>query len=187
MSRLVFMLEEPSMRVLLEGLLPRMFPGLEFLCIPHEGKGDLERSLPRKLRGWVYPGDQFVVVRDNDGQDCLNVKAKLSAVCAGAGKCDSLVRIVCQELEAWYFGEPSAMAVAFGEESLRALANKAKYRNPDVIVRPANELLKRLPTFQKYGGARRMAEHLTFAGNKSTSFRALIQGIARISERPLPG
>ncbi len=40
------------MRVLLNGLLPRLFPGLPFKCVKHEGKTDLERSIPRKLRAW---------------------------------------------------------------------------------------------------------------------------------------
>jgi hypothetical protein len=31
MNRLVFMLEEPSMKILLEELLPRLFPALDFL------------------------------------------------------------------------------------------------------------------------------------------------------------
>ncbi len=49
MKRLVLLLEEESMQVLLDGLLPRLFPGLLFQCVPHEGKADLERSIPRKL------------------------------------------------------------------------------------------------------------------------------------------
>jgi hypothetical protein len=50
MSRLVFLLEERSIKVLLEALLPRLFPALEIFCIAHEGKSDLEKSLPRKLK-----------------------------------------------------------------------------------------------------------------------------------------
>lgn len=41
MGRIVFLLEEPSMQALLEGLLPRLFPQLRFLCVPHDGKTDL--------------------------------------------------------------------------------------------------------------------------------------------------
>jgi len=74
MTRLVFMLEEPSMKTLLEELTPRLFPALDFLCITHEGKCDLEKSIPRKLRAWAVPGDRFVVLRDNDGGDCLALK-----------------------------------------------------------------------------------------------------------------
>jgi hypothetical protein len=52
MGRLVFLLEEPSMKLFLEALLPRLFPRLDFLCLQHEGKSDLEQSIPRKLRTW---------------------------------------------------------------------------------------------------------------------------------------
>ena len=77
MNRVVFMLEEYSMKVLLDGLLPRLFPRLSFLCVPHEGKQDLEKSIPRKLRAWREPGVRFVVVRDNDGSDCRALKQSL--------------------------------------------------------------------------------------------------------------
>ena len=72
-GRLVFLLEEPSMKRLLEGLLPRLMPGWvaghHFVCVPHEGKSDLDRSIPRKLSAWQIQGDSFVVVLDNDGAD----------------------------------------------------------------------------------------------------------------------
>lgn len=67
MSRIVFLLEEYSLKVLLDGLLPRLFPGLPFLCVPHEGKQDLQKSIPRKLRAWREPGVHYCVIRDNDG------------------------------------------------------------------------------------------------------------------------
>ena len=56
MNRLVLLLEESSMQALLDGLLPRLFPTLQFLCVPHDGKTDLEQSVPRKLREWREPG-----------------------------------------------------------------------------------------------------------------------------------
>ena len=74
-GRLIFLLEEPSMKELLDGLLPRIFPGLNFQCVPHEGKSDLDKSIPRKLKAWLEPGVRFVVVRDNDNADCSDIKA----------------------------------------------------------------------------------------------------------------
>jgi hypothetical protein len=82
----VFLLEEPSMKVLLEALLPRLYPGLSFQCVPHEGKQDLDKSIPRKLRAWNEPGVRFCVIRDNDGADCLALKRRLAALCAEAGR-----------------------------------------------------------------------------------------------------
>jgi len=50
---LVFMLEEASMKALLEGLLPRILPGdVPFILVVHEGKSDLEKSLGRLAESW---------------------------------------------------------------------------------------------------------------------------------------
>ena len=61
----------------LEVLLPRLFPDLSFQCVPHEGKQDLEKSIPRKLKAWHEPGVLFCVIRDNDSGDCRVLKEKL--------------------------------------------------------------------------------------------------------------
>ena len=61
MKQLVFLLEEESMKALLEILLPQILPPeVCFLCIPHEGKQDLEKSIPRKLRAWQTPGTSLI-------------------------------------------------------------------------------------------------------------------------------
>lgn len=83
------------MKVLLDGLLPRLVPGLQFLCVPHEGKQDLEKSVPRKLRAWREPGVRFVVLRDKDGGDCRELKRKLVSLCEAGGYPNTLVRIAC--------------------------------------------------------------------------------------------
>jgi hypothetical protein len=186
MSRLVFMLEEPSMKVLLEGLLPRLFHGLDILCVTHEGKSDLEKSLPRKLRNWQVPGDRFVVVRDADGADCKELKDAIALICRQAGRPDTLIRIVCQELEAWYFGQPDALAAAFDDESLRSLGARARYRNSDSIVQPSKQLSSLCPQFQKVSGARRMAGYLSYPRNVSSSFKCFVERVARVSGLPLP-
>lgn len=181
MSRIIFLLEEYSMKVLLEGLLPRLVPGLSFLCVSHEGKQDLEKSVPRKLRAWREPGVRFVVLRDQDAGDCRELKKRLVDLCAAGGHPNTLVRIACQELESWYLGEPSALSQAFGNEQLKHLGAKARFRDPDLVVRPSDEIEKLIPEFQKVSGARRMADYLSRAGNNSRSFRALMEGIERES------
>lgn len=179
MTRVVFLLEEYSMKVLLDGLLPRLFPGLLFLCVPHEGKQDLEKSIPHKLRGWREPDVQFCVIRDNDGADCLKVKENLVSLCERGGRNETLVRIACQELEAWYFGAPDALADAFGDEGLRNIKSKAKYRDPDTIVQPAAALTELVPEFQKVSGARALARVMS-RENSSRSFQALMEGLERL-------
>jgi len=183
MKRLVFMLEEYSMKVLLDGLLPRVFPGLEFLCVPHEGKQDLEKSVPRKLRAWREPGVRFVVLRDNDGSDCIGLKKRLVALCEEGGRTDTLVRIACQELEAWYLAEPATLAAVYGDPRLARIGSRERYRDPDAVVRPSTELARLIPAFQKVSGARRLARRLTRDDNASRSFHALLDGVDRLACR----
>jgi hypothetical protein len=177
MSRLVFLLEEPSMKVFLDGLLPRLFPDLKFLCIQHEGKGDLRASLPRKLRAWREPGVRFVVLQDNDGGNCVALKEGLRRLCEENGRGDVKIRIACQELEAWYLGEPEALAEAYGDEDLRGLGQKARFRDPDSVRKPSEEVKRLVPGFQKVSGARLMSGYVSKDRNASHSFRVLLEAI----------
>jgi hypothetical protein len=100
-------------------------------------------------------------------------------LCHAGQRSDSLVRIAVQELEAWYLGEAGALADEYGVDRLRRLLSRARFRNPDAVVQPARALADLLPEFQKVAGARRMARRLTREGNRSRSFRVLLDGIAR--------
>ena len=73
---LVILLAEPSMKYLLDERLPRILPeSVDFQTIPHNGKRELEKSIPRKLRGWNEPGDiRFVILHDQDTKDCIALK-----------------------------------------------------------------------------------------------------------------
>lgn len=180
MNRLVLLVEERSMKVLLDELIPRFFPACEFLCVAHEGKRDLQKSIPRKLKAWREPGTRFIVVQDNDGGDCKELKTKLSLLCSTAGRSDAIVRIVCQELEAWYFGDLEAAAMAFDRSELLEVRRKPRYRDPDAIPHPSREFQRLLPEYQKVSGARAMARHMALNTNRSPSFRALMNGIQKI-------
>ncbi len=182
MSRIVLLVEDQSMRVLLDRLLPRLFPGLSFLCVKHEGKSDLEKSIPRKLRAWRERGARFVVLRDTDGADCRELKRSLVKLCRAGGRDDTVVRLACQELEAWYLGDPQAVADAFAQPSVRDLGNRARYRDPDTVQQPAKAIADLVPTFQKVSGARAMAMHLTAGRNSSRSFQVFFDGIRRLAE-----
>lgn len=181
MSRLVFLLEEPSMKHLLQALLPRLIPELNFLCVPHEGKTDLERSIPRKLLAWKEPGTRFVIVRDNDNGDCRRIKERLRELCIRGGHPEALIRLPCQELEAWYLGDLNALADAYTCPRLARLAAKAKYQNPDAIPKPAAEIEKLIPEFQKQTAARRMGARLSGERNCSRSFQVFLASVYRLA------
>lgn len=184
-GRIVFLLEEPSMKILLEGLLPRLFPGMcagrHFLCLPHEGRSDLDVSIPRKLRNWQVPDDRFVILRDNDNACCVDLKARFVRMCLDNGRPDTLVRLVCQELESWYLGDLQALAEAFADPRLASPGNRKRYLEPDAWQKPAAELARLIHTFQKGGAARTMAQTLSPEANRSPSFQTFIAGLRRLA------
>ena len=92
-----------------------------------------------------------------------------------------MIRIACQELEAWFLGDPDALAVAFQKESLGRIGSRARFRRPDDIAFPAKELSRLVPQYQKISGARALAGHLTRERNRSPSFQALMKGIERLA------
>lgn len=181
MSRkVVFLLEEPSMKVFLDQFVPRVFPSLQFLCIPHEGKSDLERSVPRKLRSWTDKRVIFVVLRDNDGANCKLLKKSLVDLCIQAGRPDSLVRIVCQELESWYLGEVKSLADNY-RITRKVGQQKNPYRDPDSIGSPSNLVKILAPDFQKIEGARIFGQVLSHHRNASMSLKSFVNGLSRIT------
>ncbi|MHB1462831.1 MAG: DUF4276 family protein [Armatimonadota bacterium] len=178
----MFLLEEPSMAELLDIVLPRLLPeGVLFQTVPHEGKTDLEKSIPLKLKGWREPDVKFVVVRDNDGADCIETKQRLTEFCSQHGRPDSLVRIVCQELECWYLGDLAAVEKAYRISGLTSQQDKARYRQPDRHINGSQMMRKLVPEFEKISGARTIAPHLNIDVNRSPSFNAFVDGVRRIS------
>jgi hypothetical protein len=178
--KLVFLLEEPSTKHLLDVLLPKILPeDVDFQTIPHNGKRDLQKSIPRKLRGWNEPGDvRFVIVHDQDDHDCIKLKQDLVALCEDTGK-KFLVRIACQEMESWYFGDVSALAAAYDKPKLSKITAQKKYRIPDDITSPKEELRKLLPEHQQIEGAKRVAPYMDIENNTSVSFNQFVSGIRR--------
>lgn len=176
---LVFLLEEKSMKFFLDGILPQIVPeGISFITIPHEGKSDLQKSIPIKLKGWTSPDVKFVIVQDQDSNDCIRLKEKLTALCQNSTR-EVLVRIACRELEAWYFGDLEAVSKAYGQNLLK-LKQKSNYRIPDHIVAPKHELQKILPEHQQLIGAKRIAEYIDVDRITSQSFQIFVSGVKKL-------
>lgn len=185
-GRIIFLLEEPSMKALLDGLLPNLLPGLKegehFQCVKHEGKSDLDKSIPIKLKAWRIPNDRFVIVRDNDSADCVEQKAKFVTMCNENGRPDTLIRLVCQELESWYIGDLAALAAAYPNHDVDTPRLRKRFSDPDTWQKPSTELARLVPPFQKISGARAIAPHLLTSRNKSHSFQIFIEGVRRMAE-----
>jgi len=184
MTRIVILTEEPSMKEALDILLPPLLGNKEFLVLSHQGKSDLERSIPRKLRGWNETGAKFLILRDNDGGDCLSLKNHLLELIPERKKKNSLVRIVCQELEGWFLGDLAAVAAADlgASKNLKEQQNKAKFRNPDTLTNAKEELKKLAPQYKQMSGSRAIAKHMTVKANASNSFGQFVSGLQRLAE-----
>ncbi|MPM85284.1 hypothetical protein SDC9_132362 [bioreactor metagenome] len=186
MKRLVFMTEEVSMEVCLKNILPKLLPDdVTFQIIPHEGKQDLEKSIPKKLRAWNDHEDveyKFIILRDKDGGDCITLKDNLVKLCSNAGRSDTLVRIVCNELESWFLGDLKAVELGIEINNISTMQRKKKFRNPDELTNACEELKKLCGSYQKINGSKKISPYLDLENNSSTSFNIFISGVKKIAE-----
>lgn len=176
---LVFCLEEPSAKAMLQGIVPRLLPDIESRFIVFEGKQDLEKRLPIRLRAWQNPEARFLVMRDQDSGNCQQIKQHLVTLCSDAGRPDAIVRIACHELESFYLGDLNAVAKAIGPSKLASQQSKAKYRNPDRLNNAAQELKRIAKNYQKLSGSRALGPMLALEGNHSESYNQLLAGIKK--------
>lgn len=186
MRSLVFFLEEPSARAFLEQFVPRILPEAEVVTryIVFEGKQDMDKRLLRRMRGWLEPDSLFVVLRDQDSSDCVQLKNRLLQTCREAGRAaQTLVRIACRELESWYLGDLAAVERGLGVQGLSRQQGKRKFRNPDHLGSPSQELLKLTSQrYQKVRDSRALGKELglDLATNQSASFRAFLVGMREL-------
>jgi len=182
MKTLVFFLEEPSAQRMLEGVLPRLIPADVFVrYVVFQGKSDLEKQLVRKLRYWLLPDSVFVVMRDQDAGDCQDIKMRLVDLCSQAGRNEALVRVACRELESFYLGDLEAVEHGLSIRGLASKQGQRKYRNPDRLGSPSEELNKLTKgKYQKVAGSRAIGVHLNLENNSSRSFIVLLSGIKKV-------
>lgn len=200
---LVVLVEEPSVEVVLQTLLPTILgPERSFDVIVHQGKADLLAKLPGKLTGyraWIPDDWRIAVLVDEDREDCRKLKARLervarevgfrtqSARAAGGGSFKVLNRLAIEELEAWFFGDVPALRAAFPRIP-DSLASKAQYRDPDAIAGGTWETLERVlqragyypAGLAKIDAARSIARWMIPARNRSRSFQVFVEGLREV-------
>jgi hypothetical protein len=173
---IVIFTEEGSMNAALEGLMSRQFPdliqGLDWFVIDFNGKTDLERRFPDRMRKWNYGDPLFVILRDNDGSDCRKLKERLEKLAAPIDK-PFKVRVVCQELESWFIGDSEAVHAAF--PACRYSNGTAKYQDPDKLTNASQELAELTGDHTKVGRASMIAPHLEPTRNRSRSFQLFFE------------
>lgn len=177
MTDIVVLAEEPSGRIIAECLAQKLGLDGRTLCLEHQGKGDLERSFPRKIGGWRSPRPpRFVIMRDNDGANCLELKKQLSGLVPSAAVERVKIRIVVQELESWYIGDLNAvwMAGLVNQGVLARHKRKAGLRNPDEIRHAKQTFKSKIVQGGQIELARSIGPHLSLTANRSRSFHAFV-------------
>ncbi len=171
------------MAELLQIILPNMLSdewklGYNVFIRKHQGKSDLQKSIPMKLKTfsqWNEPVG-FIILHDQDSNNCVDLKRKLQELCKPYEKLPVLIRIVCRELEAWYLGDMNAIQQAYPAFKAKTFQGKSKFRNPD-MCNAKNELKKILPSYQETSSTRLIAPYLDYQVNKSESFHQFLLGI----------
>lgn len=121
-----------------------------------------------------------MILHDQDTKDCVSLKQELLQLCAVTDR-PCLVRIACQEMEAWYFGDIDALCAAYDRPKLREVIGKKKFRVPDAIPDPKEELYRLIPEHQQISGAKRVAPHMDIERNTSASFQQFVRGVRRLA------
>lgn len=180
------LVEELSMKNFLWIILPQILPegyvlGRNCFIRVHEGKQDLQKQLPSKIRAYHYYNKpcKVIVIQDQDSNDCIELKQKIQQLITESAPIDHLIRIACHELEAWYIGDMDAIEKLYPKFKAASHQNKAIFRNPDVLENPATELKRLIPAFQKGLASREIPKFMDVNKNRSVSFNNLINGVQR--------
>lgn len=210
MLHLIFLVEEPSMRACLDGFLDNFLEDATHQIVDLGSKEQLQIQLPKLMKGYANrirfsePHLRVVVLLDQDDDVCTDLKKELERVAAdyglatksqaGVGAPFQVVnRIVCKELEAWFFGDPEAVKQAYTRVHDNHF-KQAHLRKPDEV--PGKTALALLDTFAragcftdyanprlqlgnrwKYLAAEKIGPLLDPDRNKSPSFQAFVAGV----------
>lgn len=197
------LVEEPSAKEALEQLLPKLLPAeANFRILNFQGKHDLLKSLPARMRGYarsLRTDDRIVVLVDRDQSNCHALKHRLEQIAQEAGLATAshpdalgrfqvVNRIAIEELEAWFFGDVAAIRAAYPRVSAH-LDQQKGYRDPDAIAGGTWERLERVlqkagyfrPGLNKMEVARAIAQHMEPSRNRSRSFRNFWLGLQKLS------
>lgn len=186
MLTLTCLLEEQSARELLQNLLPRILPNeISIKYIVFQGKRDLKRDVEKKLRGWNTPNTVFLILLDQDRENCITLKKEIMQKAVNAGKAENTcVRIACRELESFYLGDLEALEKALKLTKLAKLQDKKEYRDPDNLGRKPSEALMKISKrkYSKVKSSRILGTILDIdEKNRSKSYKQLLLGVKKIT------
>jgi hypothetical protein len=187
------LVEERSMEAALQLLLPKLLTNISYRIYVSQCKQDLLARLPERLKGyatWLPPEWRIIVVVDRDDDHCADLKQTLEDLADAAGlrtrataggeNYSVINRLAIEELEAWYFGDWTAVRTAFPRVP-PTIPQRAAFRDPDAITGGTWEALERVlqragyfqSGLRKIETARMVAQHMDPSRNSSRSFQAV--------------
>jgi hypothetical protein len=185
MKTIYVLTEERSAKEVVQILAARYAPEATVRVLGHDGKNDLEKRLPGRLRAIANPADaRFIVLRDNDGGDCSKLKERLLEQVPPDKAARVKIRIVMQELESWYLGQPLALAACglISTETAKRMGRAAKYRDPDMLINAKREFIKlHGRANQQITMAQMIGPHLAEDENTSRSLRMFLSTLREFS------
>jgi hypothetical protein len=98
---------------------------------------------------------------------------------------DSLVCIAVHELESWFLGDLMAIGLAYNKPDIIKREKQKKYRDPDFLSNPSQELQYIIGHYRKPAAAEKIAPHLDIQRNKSSSFNFFIKELQDFSKNSL--
>jgi hypothetical protein len=196
-----FLIEELSAETALGNLLPKILGNdISFEIHTFQCKSDLLNNLPQRMKGyarWIPEDYRIVVLLDEDRSDCIALKeslekaaidaglaTKTSSSTSGISKYQVMNRIAVEELEAWFFGDPSAIHSAYPRIPA-TIGTKSMYRDPDAIRggtwEALERVLKRAGYFQsglrKIEASKAISSYMDPGKNTSKSFQIFRNGL----------
>jgi hypothetical protein len=209
-----FLIEDSSGENLLRALLPKLIGGQgaphSWRLHSYKGIGRVPKgmtkgsdpskrmlldNLPRLLSGYgKTPGiDAVVVILDSDRRSCVDVLLELNSILDSCQpKPNALFRIAIEEMEAWYFGDRTALLAAYPRAKQDVL-NRYQQDSicgtwevlADAIYPGGSSVIKTvgwpLPGQVKHEWAEKIGPHLVPDRNTSPSFGKLRDGLRRLT------
>lgn len=200
MRHLEVLVEEESAEIALKThLLPDIVQQrATFKVVNFGSKDKLRKNLEARLRAYkkrIEKGEalRLLVLVDRDADDCERLKAELERDAQraglstktapdGEGRFKVVNRVVVEELESWFIGDPEALRRAFPK--LPAInPKKGIFANPDnggtweALHRHLKKHGIYRSSYPKKEAARRIGAQMDVTRNRSTSFRNFRDGL----------
>ena len=176
---IVVFVEEQSAYEIVRAMARKLDLDDRLTVLKHRGAGDLERSFARKIASDPLPNSKFLVLRDADNKNCKTLKRQLGDLIPRDKRAKTIVRIVCQELEAWYLAQPEALRAAGALH--REIPKKTLSGNVDAVANPKRIFLRHAHNKGQIEHARRIGEHLDFGSTKSASFMHFVLSLRSLA------